>query len=151
MHELPGRIVVDTNIWIYHVKGIPSARSFLLEVGEAARQRRLDIFYSTITEAELFSWPGLSTTERDRIERLLKLGEAVDVDSAIAREAATIRAVLGQAGQKVPKLPDALIAATALLTDAAVVSHNRPDFARVEGLVLVDPILRTEVVASGLP
>lgn len=151
MGELPTHVVIDTNIWIYHTKGISSARKFLLELCEPARRDRLRILYSTITEAELFSWPGLPPTEQTYIERLLALGEAVAVDSAIARKAASMRAALGQAGQRVTKLPDALIAATALLHGAMVVSHNRPDFARVDGLVVFDPILRSEVIAAGLP
>lgn len=151
MNKLPPRIVVDTNIWIYHTKGIPSANSFLGDAVDAARRRHLDILYSTITEAELFSWPGLTDRDRVHMELLLKLGEPIDVDSAIARKAANIRAALGQAGHKTPKLPDALIAATALISDAAVVSHNRPDFIRVEGLEFIDPIIRSEVVSGSLP
>jgi len=38
------------------------------------------------------------------------------------------------------KLPDAIIAATAFELDAAVVTHDRRDFARVPGLRVVDPL-----------
>lgn len=37
------------------------------------------------------------------------------------------------------KLPDAIIAATALLNELAIITRNTKDFSKVEGLELVDP------------
>lgn len=38
------------------------------------------------------------------------------------------------------KLPDAIIAATALVNEATLVTHNKKDFEKVEGLGVVDPL-----------
>jgi len=37
------------------------------------------------------------------------------------------------------KIPDAIIAATALLNELAIITRNTKDFSKVEGLELVDP------------
>lgn len=63
---------------------------------------------------------------------LLDICRFVPVNVAVADAAARIRRETGL------KLPDALIAATALLQDAALVSANGKDFRRVPGLVLIE-------------
>ena len=37
------------------------------------------------------------------------------------------------------KLPDAIIAATAIVCKSALITHNRTDFKKIKGLSLVDP------------
>jgi hypothetical protein len=56
----------------------------------------------------------------------------VPVDAAVANEAARIRREHGL------KLPDALIAATALLGNASLMTANAKDFRRVELLSLIE-------------
>jgi predicted nucleic acid-binding protein len=63
---------------------------------------------------------------------LLDVCELVPVNAMVADEGARIRRETGL------KLPDALIAATALLQPAALVTANGKDFRRVPGLVLVE-------------
>jgi predicted nucleic acid-binding protein len=63
---------------------------------------------------------------------LLDLFELVSVDVHVANEAGRIRRETGL------KLPDALIAATALLQGAALVTANANDFRRVPGLTLIE-------------
>jgi len=37
------------------------------------------------------------------------------------------------------KIPDAIIAATALVYDLSLVSHNNKDFKSIQGLTVIDP------------
>jgi predicted nucleic acid-binding protein len=37
------------------------------------------------------------------------------------------------------KLPDAIIAATAIAHNTTLISHNRTDFKKIKGLTLIDP------------
>jgi predicted nucleic acid-binding protein len=37
------------------------------------------------------------------------------------------------------KLPDTIIAATAIVYDLNLISHNVPDFKNIDGLMVIDP------------
>lgn len=87
---------------------------------------------SSIVRAEVLAWPGHSSLSLDAARALLDVCKLVPVDAAVADEAARIRRATGL------KLPDALIAATALLQAAALVSANGKDFRRVSGLTLIE-------------
>jgi predicted nucleic acid-binding protein len=63
---------------------------------------------------------------------LLDACQLVPVNAVIADEGARVRRETGM------KLPDALIAATALLQSAALVTANAKDFRRVQGLTLIE-------------
>ncbi|MBK9237012.1 MAG: PIN domain-containing protein [Rhodoferax sp.] len=73
-------------------------------------------------------------TQQTRSTRraLLDVCQLVSVNAAVADEAARIRRETGL------KLPDALIAATALLQAAKLVTANARDFGRVPGLELIE-------------
>ncbi len=115
------RFLLDTNIIISHFLGDDLVLS---TVGKS------DYFISVITEAELLRLPGLSVTELLMIEKLLDIVPSLPVDSAIARHAAS----LGRTRKS--KLPDLLIAATALEHKLPLITKNIKDFRRIPGLAL---------------
>jgi predicted nucleic acid-binding protein len=90
------------------------------------------VLISAIVRAEVLAWHGHSTESLDAARVLLDVCELVPVNATIADEAARIRRETGL------KLPDALIAATALLRSVALVTANGKDFRRVSGLALVE-------------
>lgn len=106
-------LLVDTDIFIDHLRG-----SAAIKVG------RNRLHYSVITRAELFA--GNSGT--DLTSQLLAPFREVTVDRAVAERAGRV------AREFQLRLPDALIAATALEHDLALVTRNRKDFAKVRSL-----------------
>jgi predicted nucleic acid-binding protein len=107
-------LLVDTDIFIDHLRG---KRPFV-----PGRNR---VFYSVITRAELFA--GHNATE-EPIRLLLAPFTEVTVDRSIAETGGLLRRDTAM------PLPDALIAATALLGDLILITRNARDFGRVEGL-----------------
>ena len=83
---------------------------------------------SAITRAEVLAWPSHTQQSLHLSEQFLNLFRLCEVDARTADEGARIRRTSGL------KLPDALIAATASLRNAAVVTANGRDFGRVAGL-----------------
>lgn len=106
-------VLVDTDVFIDHLRGANELK--------AGRDR---LHYSVITRAELVA--GSSAT--DIVTQLLGALREVHVDRAIAARAARIRREAGI------RLPDALIAATALEHGLEVATRNTRDFDRVRGL-----------------
>lgn len=118
------KYLVDTNILIDHLRGDPLASRLLREV-ESGRVRAT---VSVITEAELLSATNLNRHEERRVMELLELLPRLAVTSRIARLAAQLR-------RRNPiTLADALIAATAMLSHATLLTRNVKDFRPIRGL-----------------
>ncbi len=60
--------------------------------------------------------------------------EVVEVDRAIARRAASLRAMAKRSGRAPLKLPDAMIVATALDTRCELIVGNDKEWKKLEGL-----------------
>ena len=112
------RFLFDTNIVLLHM-----ATGFL---NQAWAEH--DFFVSVITEAELLRYPGIGAYETNLIDSFLSITTVIEINSTIARRAALIGRT-----RKI-KLPDLLIAATALELDAILISKNFKDFRTIPGL-----------------
>lgn len=108
------RILVDSDVLVDHLRG---HRRFVRGQDE--------VHVSAITRAELFS--GRGTKER-RVRCLLEPMTELPVDRAVAERAGRLRRA------STIRLPDALIAATALEHRLTLVTRNVRDFNRVKGL-----------------
>jgi predicted nucleic acid-binding protein len=111
-------LLVDTDVFVDHLRGASE-----LKVG------RNRLHYSVITRAELFAGNSAS----DLAARLLGPLREIAVDRAIAERAGRIRRETGI------RLPDALIAASALERGLILTTRNRRGFERVPGLRLRVP------------
>ena len=108
-------VLVDTDALVDHLRG---ARRF-----EPAERVRV----SVVTRAELFAG---HATDEARVIRLLEPFVEHAIGARIAEQAGRIRRTHGL------RLPDALIAATALTFDLALMTRNRRAFEAVIGLRL---------------
>jgi predicted nucleic acid-binding protein len=112
-------LLVDTDVLIDHLRG---ARRLERPAGRT-------LHASVITQCELYAGPA---RQQQAVARLLEALELVPVDQRIARAAGEIRRASGAA------TPDALIAATAIASGLDLLTRNRRDFARIDGLALAD-------------
>jgi predicted nucleic acid-binding protein len=108
-------VLVDTDVFIDHLRGAKELK--------AGRHR---LHYSVITRAELFA----GTAATGVVTQLLGPLRELPVDRAIAEAAGRVRREAGI------RLPDALIAATALEHKLEVATRNTRDFDQVRGLRL---------------
>ena len=113
------RILVDSDILVDHLRG---HRRYV--------RGQDDVHVSAVTRAELFSGRG---TEERRIRHLLEPMTELPVDRAVAERAGRLRRT------RAIRLPDALIAATALEHRLTLVTRNVRDFGPVKGLKLREP------------
>jgi len=122
------RNVIDTNVWIDALSGKLSAAGFLKIIVQASWAG-----YSAITRLELFGLPGLEDEEERKITELLNPFPEITVDSRIIDRAIRVRKA------KRIKVPDAIIAATALERECSLITRNIEDFKGIAGLVVIDP------------
>lgn len=102
------RYLLDTNIVIYLVNGILATE---LPEGQYC--------ISIISEIELLSFSGLSVAEEQKIRALLGIVESVQVTNLVRDETIKIRR-----NSKL-KLPDAIIAASALSENAILLTNDQ--------------------------
>jgi len=108
------KYLIDSNIIIYHLNQEPIATQFL-------RDRYKDIAISQITFIEVLSFEFSEMVEKD-IRVLLATFTILDVTHAIANQAITNRKI------KKIKIPDNLIASTAMINNLVLVTRNTKDF-----------------------
>ncbi len=110
------KVFFDSDVMIDHLSGsAPIGESF---AGSA---------YSTISRAELYSW---NRADERLIDLLLDQFEEVPIDREVAEEAGRIRR------ETRLRLPDALIAASAILSKRPLLTRNVRDFRKVKRLRL---------------
>jgi len=121
---------IDTDILVDMLRGVQASRDYLLRFGRGELVGSI----SVIVVAELFA--GRRTrdpSEALRIEIAISVFHIVPVTVEIARKAGELMRDYGL------NLPDALIASTALLRDAILVTRNIRHYQRVPNLRLEVP------------
>ena len=88
---------------------------------------------STITEIELLSWKSVSETDNEIIKKFIGDSKVIELEPAIKMKASEIRKKTGI------KLPDAIIAATALVYNLTLITRNVKDFKKVGEISIVNP------------
>jgi predicted nucleic acid-binding protein len=118
---------LDTNAIIYYQQRDPRAVPVLRDI---LGNPTTSVYVSTITEAELFSFPDLSDEDKDILESILQSVSLIPPNSQIARITGNIRATYYL------KLADSFIAATALFTGSTLLTRNVRDFFKIPHLSL---------------
>jgi predicted nucleic acid-binding protein len=88
---------------------------------------------SVITVIEVLGWRGHDDASRVTAKALLDSLARVDLDDDVITRTIALRSLLSI------KLPDAVIAASALHLGVPLVTRNVRDFARIDGLQVIDP------------
>jgi len=122
--------LLDTNVVIDAFAGQPAAVRALAK----ARSTSVDwVGFSAMTRLEVLGFRGLSAADEKGLRELLGQFREVPISPEIIDEAIRIRR------EAAIKIPDAIIAATALVQNVAVVTRNVTDFRKVSGLQIIDP------------
>ncbi|WP_341526285.1 PIN domain-containing protein [Nostoc sp. UHCC 0302] len=137
LDTIQGKLVyLDTNIWIYALEGYPEFIQDLTQLFQSIEQGNLSAVTSELSLAEALVKPfqnqdlAQQTTYKQAINNSQNL-IVVPVSRQVLIEAAKLRAVV-----KI-KLPDAIHAATALLTQCSTFLTNDQRFESVPGLSVI--------------
>ena len=125
--------LIDTDICSAHLRDTRGVASRFTQYAG-----RLSI--STVSLAELYAWASREKSpprHRDGLLALLSDMTILDVDHEVAWRFGQLRAGMLDRGQVVPGM-DLLIAATALVHDLVMVTHNTRHFANIPGLRVED-------------
>ncbi len=120
----------DTNTVIYYLQKqfSPQAEKFIDELLEKEKP-----LISAITEIELLCWNSAAEKDMELIHGFINDIEVIELEQPIKIKTVEIRKKY-----KV-KLPDAIIAATALVYNLTLITRNISDFKKIEGLEAIDP------------
>lgn len=122
------KIVLDTDIFIDFLRNYePSIEWF-------KKLNWQDILFSAITEAELIS--GEDCNDKESFKKtldLLNFGTKILVTNEIARKAGDIRR------EYKISITDSIIASTALLNDAKIISRNIKDYQKIKSIKVEEP------------
>jgi predicted nucleic acid-binding protein len=120
------KYLIDTNAIIDYLENkLPEKASNKIDDGP--------VIMSVISRIELLAWPRATERQLKVLENfissseVLLLSEDVIVKTIAARRSAGI------------KLPDAIIAATALVHNLTLLTRNTSDFKKIDGLTYADP------------
>ncbi len=119
-------LLLDTNAFIYFFEGRKQITSLVVEAPT--------IYFSVITEIELLSATQVNDNELTQIRQFLNLCQSVSLTPEIIAQTIYIRRNYRL------KVPDAIIAASAIVLDLSLASADT-QFARVKGLQLISDIL----------
>jgi predicted nucleic acid-binding protein len=124
--------LLDTNSLIYYFQGAPQMDPVFRQI-EQGEARPL---VSIITVIELLGYPRLTRQDETRIQSLLSGFTVVAVDERIAGQAVVLKRRHGV------KTPDAIIAATALLENACLVTRDQALLDKVPEVESLNPFGR---------
>lgn len=123
------RYLIDSNILIYFITGSASD-----EVLMTIKKILVSSFFiSIISRIEVLGWNRHTETSYKMTNDLLKYSTIIPVDEAVANHAIHIRQSTNT------KLPDAVIAATAISLSATLVTRNCKDFNSIAGIKIINP------------
>jgi len=123
------RLLVDTDILIDYLKKVKSAK--ILFSNDV-----LDIFCSILSKKELLSKPGLSSSERKKIDKILSKLKILKIDNEITNK---YMLLLEKYGMHRATMPDYIIAATAWAKNLPLLTRNKKHFEHIKEIKLIPP------------
>ena len=121
------KVLIDTNIAIGYI-----GNSLNIQVMDKLDKIFDEEYHiSVINKIELLGFPNLNKNEEEKFKLLINHSIIHHIDNKIIEETIAIRKK-----HKI-KLPDALIAATCLVNDLAILTLNTKDFENIDGIKLI--------------
>lgn len=120
----------DTNTAIYFLQQQfpPDAEKFIDDLLKDEQP-----VISAITEIELLCWKTATEKDLEVLHNFITDALVIELEQPIKLKTADIRKT-----HKI-KLPDAIIAATALVYDLTLLSRNVSDFSNISGIKIINP------------
>jgi predicted nucleic acid-binding protein len=118
--------LIDTNIAVDYLNGKLSSNAIELIDSQVSE-------LSVITRMELLVWPNLSTQNAKVLQEFIDSANIYDLNESIILKAIEIRKT------KKCKLPDAIIAATAVVNELILLTNNESDFKGIASLTILNP------------
>jgi len=123
------KYLLDTNIVLYALKKEPVVLEWLAKVAE----NRAEAAISVISVIELLGYPDMSASEEKAVKTVLGKIEQIGLDEPVVETTILVRR------KARIKLPDAIIAASAMATGRVLVTRNISDFRKVANLKTCNP------------
>jgi predicted nucleic acid-binding protein len=125
----PNRYLIDTNIISKLFEGSLPAKAVELLADLSINEQ----YISIINRIELLSWKELKGNKLEDISAFI-----AEINELALSEDIVDRTIKIRKGMSI-KLPDAIIAATAIVHDITLLSDNDKDFSRISGLNYLNP------------
>ncbi len=126
-------LLVDTDVFSFIFKKDTRAGLYIKHI----ENRTLHLSFMTVAELDLWALKAnWGQKRKDLLEAYLHHFVIVPFTRSLSRQWAEVKFAMSKAGKPLDD-SDARIAATALLYDIPIVTHNRKDFEGVEGLAVI--------------
>jgi predicted nucleic acid-binding protein len=120
--------LLDTNFVINYFKGF-----FKADAGKFTDSViNNTTFISVITRMELLSWKSLNPKDEEVIKEFISDSTVFSLEESIINRTILLRKAFAI------KLPDAIIAATTLVHDMQLITHNLKDFTNIPDLIVLN-------------
>jgi predicted nucleic acid-binding protein len=118
--------LIDTNAIIDYLESkLPNKSNLLLDA--------IEFQLSVISRVELLAWPKATENQLKLLTDFINVSHVFDFNEAVILKSIEIRK-----SYRI-KLPDAIIAATAIVSNLTLVTRNTSDFSKISDLKLLDP------------
>ena len=130
------RYLLDSNAAIYLMKGnVPITNAAVIaDAGQYPPN------LSVISKIELLGWNAPTQEDADKCHAFVEDSEIFPLTDEVVEKTIEIRRL-----PKKPKLPDCIIAATAIVNNLTLLSRNEADFSMIPGLTFVNPFEKEAV------
>ena len=126
---------IDTNIAIYFLDGVLPPHT--LPIMRPIFDER-NYCLSIITQIELLGWPFPDTTKAEYAELFVSNSLILPLSQGVAEQTILLRKAFKIKPNR-RTVPDAIIAATAMVFDLTLISRNDKDFKSITGLKYLNP------------
>ena len=121
--------LIDTNVAIEYIGEALLEKDLTMLDGIIDEQ----FYISVINKIELLGFSDITENEELKFQELINAADILDLNENIVNSTIEVRKKY-----KI-KLPDAIIAATALENELTIITHNTKDFNKIEGLAVLNP------------